>query len=313
MKFPVVRSGVLLATHIGSPVVFIRMLAQLQSQHINQAGSPLYLLGSRSWTSNRERKDGASLQISNRNLVTNVPMVALDLPVGARFHQFWGSPGGKSQGIPTVFREGYRLLLQFRPNLTKSPTVISNYVNPHKNLRLLEALHQLVNKKCSRTSSNSKITGFLQQVIFGTQTQQPVETYLGPEHLEHLPKHKVVQNGDTRDKKNLPTGRGVGYRHKFQGHLLPHTNSQSVQEVHVFLRPGSVLPVQIPTFGLPTAPMELTVVAKEVKLMAQYLDDWLVRARSHHTCLQHTQTLVALCQELGWLVNREKSELRSTS
>ena len=30
---------------------------------------------------------------------------------------------------------------------------------------------------------------------------------------------------------------------------------------------------------------------------------------THHTCLQHTQTLVTLCQELGWLVNKEKSEL----
>ena len=72
-------------------------------------------------------------------------------------------------------------------------------------------------------------------------------------------------------------------------------------------------------FGLSTAPMELTVVAKEIKLLAmkkgirihQYLDDWLVRARSHQTCLQHTQTLVALCHELGWLVNKEKSELES--
>ena len=70
-------------------------------------------------------------------------------------------------------------------------------------------------------------------------------------------------------------------------------------------------------FGLSTAPMVFTVVAKEVKLMAlqrgirihQYLDDWLVRATSHQTCLQHTQTLVALCRELGWLVNKEKSEL----
>ena len=70
-------------------------------------------------------------------------------------------------------------------------------------------------------------------------------------------------------------------------------------------------------FGLSTAPMEFTVVAKEVKFLAmkkgirihQYLDDWLVRARSHQTCLQHTQTLVALCRELGWLVNEEKSEL----
>ena len=59
------------------------------------------------------------------------------------------------------------------------------------------------------------------------------------------------------------------------------------------------------------------MVAKEVKLIAlrhgiripQYVDDWLVRARSHQTCLQHTQTLVAICQDLGWLVNMEKSEL----
>ena len=41
----------------------------------------------------------------------------------------------------------------------------------------------------------------------------------------------------------------------------------------------------------------------------QYLDDWLVRARSHHVCLQHTQDLVRKCQDLGWLVNLDKSEL----
>ena len=41
----------------------------------------------------------------------------------------------------------------------------------------------------------------------------------------------------------------------------------------------------------------------------QYLDDWLVRANSHQTCFQHALTLVALCRELGWLVNKEKSEL----
>ena len=77
-----------------------------------------------------------------------------------------------------------------------------------------------------------------------SQTQPPVQTYLRPEHLEHLPKHRVVQNGDTRDNKNLPTGRGVGYRHRFQRRLLPYTNTQSVQEVHTFSRPGLVLPVQ---------------------------------------------------------------------
>ena len=102
-------------------------------------------------------------------------------------------------------------------------------------------------QKCSRTGAKSEFTRFLQPAIFGTQTQQPVETHPGPEHLGHLFKHRVVQDGDPRDNKNLPTGRGVGHIHRFQRRILPHTNSQSVQEVHAFSHPGSVLPVQGPT------------------------------------------------------------------
>ena len=34
-----------------------------------------------------------------------------------------------------------------------------------------------------------------------------------------------------------------------------------------------------------------------------------MRATSHQTCLQHKQTLVALCRDLSWRVNKEKSEL----
>ena len=74
-----------------------------------------------------------------------------------------------------------------------------------------------------------------------------METGPGPEQLEHLPKHRVVQDGDPRDNKNLPTGRGMGHIHRFQRRILPYTNSQSVQEVHAFSSPGSVLSVQSPT------------------------------------------------------------------
>ena len=167
-------------------------------------------------------------------------------------------------------------------------------------------------QKCSRTSSKPKLTGFLQLVIFGSQTQQPVETHPGPEHSEHLPKHRVVQNGDPIDNKDLLSGRGVGHFHRLRGRILPHTSSQSVQEVHAFSHPGSVLPVQISTlwsvhstYGVHSGLMALQMGIRT----HQYLDDWLVRAMSHQTCLQHTQTLVALCRELGWLVNEEKSKL----
>ena len=110
----------------------------------------------------------------------------------------------------------------------------------------MEALYQLT-QKCSRTGRKPKLTGVLQPSIFGTQPEQPVETYPGPEHLEHLSKHRVVQNGDPRDNKNLLTATGVGHLHRLQGRILPHTNSQSVQEVHAFSHQGSVLPVQGPT------------------------------------------------------------------
>ena len=38
----------------------------------------------------------------------------------------------------------------------------------------------------------------------------------------------------------------------------------------------------------------------------QYLDAWLVRARSNQICLQHTQGLAEICQKLGWMVNLKK-------
>ena len=104
----------------------------------------------------------------------------------------------------------------------------------------------------------------------------------------------VVQNGDTRDNKNLPTGRRVGYFHRLQRYIHMPIHSQSRKYMHFHVQGRSYQFKALP-FGLSTAPMEFTVVAKEVKLMAlqsgirihQYLDDWLVRARSHQTCLQY--------------------------
>ena len=186
--------------------------------------------------------------LSSVNLVTNAPPVVTNPPVGARLQKCWEKweALGSSPKVVTTLREGYTLPFRFRPNLTRSPTVISNYHNPAKQSNFLEALYQLVNKNAVEPVENQN-SGFLQPAIFGSQTQQPVETYPGSEHLEHLFEHRVVQDGDPRDNKNLPTGRGVGHFHRLQRHVLPHTYSQSVQEVHAFSPPGSVLPIQSPT------------------------------------------------------------------
>ena len=129
--------------------------------------------------------------LSSVNLVTNAPPVVTNPPVGARLHKFWEKWKvlGLSPKVVTTLREGYTLPFRFRPNLTRSPTVISNYNNPARQANLLEALYQLVNKNAVEPVENQN-SRFLPPAIFGSQTQQPVETYPESEHLEHLFEHQ---------------------------------------------------------------------------------------------------------------------------
>ena len=138
--------------------------------------------------------------------------VAPDLPVGARLHQFrekWVALGASPEVVttqrglhpPLPVPAKFDQVTHSRKLMCKSPQ------EPLPGGGLASASDQ----KCSGISNNSKVTRVLQQAIFGTRTQQPVETYLGPNYLEQLSKHRVVQNGDTRDNKTLPTGRGLGY------------------------------------------------------------------------------------------------------
>ena len=44
--------------------------------------------------------------------------------------------------------------------------------------------------------------------------------------------------------QDFPSARGVDHLNRFQGHLLPHTNTGTVQEVHEISHPGQVISVQ---------------------------------------------------------------------
>ena len=183
--------------------------------------------------------------LSSANTVTNV---AINPPVGARTAIL--GEVGSSRFESTSSHNTERGLHPPLPVQTQPNQVTNDHkqlCQPTKTVLPSGGTVSADKQKCSGTGSKPKLTGFLQPAIFGTQTQQPVETYPGPEQLEHLPKHRVVQNGDPRDNKDLPTARGVGHLHRLQGRILPCTNSQSVQEVYAFSHPGSVLPVQSST------------------------------------------------------------------
>ena len=73
-------------------------------------------------------------QLSFAKPVTNVPTVALDLPVGARLHDFWETWEALGAGpkVVKILKEGYTLPFQTQPNLTRSPTIIGCYVKSPK-------------------------------------------------------------------------------------------------------------------------------------------------------------------------------------
>ena len=61
--------------------------------------------------------------------------------------------------------------------------------------------------------------------MFGTQTQQSVKTYLRPQQSKPMPQGTEIKNGYTGNNEDLPPGRGVDNIHRFQGRLLPHTDT----------------------------------------------------------------------------------------
>ena len=205
------------------------------------------------------------------NLVTNVPTAALDLPVGARLHQFWQKwePLGTCPRVITVRREGYTLSFWFRPNLTSSTTVISNYVNPppphtHTHTKTggpVSAREQ----KCSRTGSNS--LGFYNRLLLVPKPYNQWKPILDLSTLNTFLNTELfkVETPETI-RTSLRAGEwvtSIDFKDTYF-HIPIHSQSRKYMRFHV---QGQSYQLKALPFGLSTTPMEFTFVAKEVKLM----------------------------------------------
>ena len=258
-------------------------------------------------------------QLSCAQPVTNVKNVVTTFPVGARFQHFWQVwlELGAGPKVTQILREGYPLPFRIRPRLTRYPTVVSCYVNPHRDSYLMEALHQLIDKNAVELVQNQKSLGFFNRLFLVPKPNNRWTPILDLSKLNlFLKVEKFKMETPETIRSSLQQGEWVTSI-DFQDayfHIPIQEQSRKYLRFHV---QGRTYQFKALPFGLSTAPLEFTVVAKEVKLMAthkgirihQYLDDWLVRSKSRKSCLQHTQILIKMCQDLGWLVNLEKSEL----
>ena len=129
----------------------------------------------------------------------------------------------------------------------------------------------------------NQVSGVLQPAIFALKTKQQMETYSRSEQSKQIPQGRKIQNGDTRNNPDLHTDRewvtSIDFKNTFF-HIPVQNQSRKYLRFHV---QGKTSQFKALPFGLSPAPLEFTVVTKEVKLMAlqkgirihQYLDDCL--------------------------------------
>ena len=166
-------------------------------------------------------------------------------------------------------------------------------------------------QKCRRTGSQPDLPRVFQPAVFSTILElSKLNLFLKVEKFKMETPESIRTSLQQREWVT-----SIDFKDTYF-HIPIQEQSRKYLRFHV---QGRTYQFKALPFGLSTAPLEFTVILKEVKLMAihkgirihQYLDDWLVRATSHQDCIQHTRTLVKMCHDLGWMVNqrKEKSEL----
>ena len=182
-----------------------------------------------------------------------------------------------------MLKEGYTLIFRSRPSLTRSPKLstamyilIRTYIGWRHYISLWT--------RCSR----AKISGFLQPFLVSKPHNhwRPILGLSKPNLSETM--RATLQQWEWVTLKD--------YKDAYF-HVTIQKQSRTCQILWL----GWDIPVQSTVFQ----PVHCTHGYAQGYRNHQYLDDWLVKATSHQVCLQHTQDLVKICQELGWLVNLE--------
>ena len=251
--------------------------------------------------------------------VSNVLSVANVQSVGGRLQNFWKiwALKGANPKVVSILKEGYVLPFKVRPPLIREPLIVSGYANPTRDSHLQEAVQALIKKKAVERVRVRTSLAFFNRLFIVPKPNQKWRPILDLSTLNQFLCVKTFKM-ETPEiiRTSLQQGEWVSSIDFSDAyfHIPIHFTSRKFLRFHF---QNQSYQFRALPFGLSTAPMEFTAVVKEVKLMAQsqgirihqYLDDWLIRAPTEDSCHQGTQSLLALCQELGWMVNMQKSEL----
>ena len=239
-------------------------------------------------------------------------------PVGDRLHSFsrnW-QQNNCSSNVLKIITNGYVLPFLSKPNLVRSPLIISGYKAHPKDQALAHCIQSLLSKNVIERVENVKYLGFYSRLFLVPKPHQSWRPVIDLSRLNtflHVEKFKMETPESIRT--SLIPGEWISLIDLSDAYLrIPfHPHSRKYLR---FCHRSQVFQFTSMPFGLATAPQVFTMIVKELKLMAlsrglrlhQFLDDWLIRSQSREEALINTQTVVDLTQSLGWIINQEKNQ-----
>ena len=255
--------------------------------------------------------------------LSKVPLIPPDpttLPVGGRlgyFHLNWKFLGAHPSVIKTL---EFGLLLPIgsvRIPLSRVPLINSQYSSLEKNLVLCQAVVDMLLKGAIQEVRDSSSLAFYSRLFLVAKKTGGWRPVIDLSHLNLYLDFPTFRMETTQSIRNsLQVGQWTTSLDLKDAYFnVPM--APTVHKLLIFQVLGKVYQFVAMPFGLATAPREFTTLVKEVKRMAlrlgisvhMYLDDWLIKANSCQEAQSATLALLELTHKLGWIVNREKSDL----
>ena len=203
--------------------------------------------------------------------VQNVPHVVQIPPVGARLQRFWQvwRSLGANPRVVSILQEGYNLPFKEKPPLTRSPVIISGYANPVKSKHIKVSLQELIQKQAVERVTTPSSLAFYNRLFLVPKPNNKWRPILDLSQLNcYLATSSFKMETPETIRLSLQKGEWVTSLDFSDAYFHIPIGQRSRKFLRFFLHRQAYQFTALP-FGLSTAPLEFTKVAKEVKLMAQ--------------------------------------------